>query len=157
MATLDSEIEFLKKIGDNALGDILMQQSDGTYAYGPDPSELNEKILFFKSISIKLDKYVYGLIGLFITDINMLRRFLDKSYITNVVAYTHAYNAIDCARLLVKYFGFKITNWSYLKNNDLKMCETMINESKSYTKLQVLFLKPLLVQCTDLGSFPKSF
>ena len=101
-----------------------------------------QKILFYKNSSKKLGDYVYDLIGSFLDNTNLVRRFLDKKYITHDITCINAYSGIELIRLLVKYFRFEITNWSYLKNNDLKTCKKMILESTHYMELNVVFLQP---------------
>jgi hypothetical protein len=155
--TIVSEIEFLKKLGDHKLTDILHPQKDGSYDYHLSDDIMDEKILFFKKMHQKILSYGSNFIDSFLMSANLIRRFLDKNYITNGVTYLNAYSAINLIRLLVKHFGFEITNWSYLKNNDLAMCKKMIAESKKYSDLNVIFLPVLLDQCADLGSFIKPF
>ena len=80
--TIGLEIEFLKKLGDHNLGDILLQQHDGTYEYNPDPSAMNEKVLFFKNIPRILEEYVYDLIGSFLENANSSE---DDAWIKNIL------------------------------------------------------------------------
>ena len=152
---LKTEQEFLKPFGDNySFYDILQSHSDGTYGYGPDEADLNKKLLHFEEIGLNIDTFIYGKIILYLTDLNILRRVLDKNYIDDVIWYMNCAHAINCIRLLVKYFNFKITNWFYLKNDDVNQCQKIIKESKSYLPLTIFFLPPLLVECIDVGSIP---
>lgn len=97
-------------------------------------------------------------IGSNIIDVYMMRRFLDKTYITNAVAYTGAAHSIRYIYILVKYFNFKITNASYTQY-DLGKTHDIIKKSKSfsYDKFKNIFIHPELIQCSDLKGFPKNF
>jgi hypothetical protein len=156
LETIISEIEFLKKLDGYDLNEILQPQDDG-YFYGLNNIRMDENILFFKKMVRDLEKYSYDFIASFLSNANLVRRFLDKNYISHTVTYLFAYRGISLIRLLVKYFGFEITHWSYLKNNDLDTCNKMIIESKNQFDLNIIFLPVSLAQCSDLGSFPKEF
>lgn len=157
MEEIGLDIEFLKKLGDYSPFDILQQHQDNTWHYYQDRDLTNAKLLFFKSIFQKLSEYIYYEIEQFLSNINLLRRLLDKKYVTNTIIYLNVPDVINLIRLLVKYFNFEITNYSYLKNNDLKMCKKIISESVNYKELNVLFLPILRNQCINVGSFPKLF
>ncbi len=153
---INKEIDMLKKFGENSSTKILFQQSDGSYNYGIDHLEHLDKILKFSDISrILFDKYIN--IGVYLMDLYLIQRILDKNYITNSIAYTGASHSENYIRLLVKYFGFKITHYSYLKDNDIKKAEKIINNSKNMQELAVLFSPIIFTQCSNLDSFPKLF
>lgn len=157
MEEIGLDIEFLKKLGDHDLYDILHQQKNGIYSYHMDSDILDEKLLFFENIFQKLSEYIYYEIEQFLSNINLLRRLLDKKYITNTIIYLNVPDVISLVRLLVKYLGFEITNYAYLKNNDLKTCKKIIMESVHYKELNVLFLPITCNQCINIGTFPKLF
>ncbi len=50
-----------------------------------------------------------------IMDLYFLRRFLDKSYVTNGIIYTGAYHTMDIIYILINKFDFKLTHSSVNK------------------------------------------
>lgn len=94
---------------------------------------------------------IMGRFYTYLTDIFMLRRFLDKDYITNAIVYSgswHAWNYID---ILVNKFGFKITNVADTTHS-IEDIEKAVKEDR----LAEVF--PLNGdQCSDLTSFPTHF
>ncbi len=155
------KLEELKKklevIGNNGLYDVLLQQKDGTYNYGIDFNEFDSYISLYLDIKNKIFEFTIGKIGLFLMDLFLLRRFLDKDYITNAITYTGAGHSVNYIRLLIKYFDFDITNCSYIKDNDINSAIEKIKNSTKKEDLNELFFTPVILQCSDLGSFPKLF
>ena len=95
-------------------------------------------------------------ISVFIIDIFFLRRFLDKSYITNALIYTGAAHSCNYLYFLVKYCDFKITHTSYQKIPSEKL-HNIIKESNNYTEL-IKYMSPQeFVQCSNLTGFPEQF
>jgi len=156
LSFLTTEIDLLIKIGDHNLFEILFQQSDRTYSYGMDQSEYWKKILKIYDISNDLDNKI-ATTGLYLMDLYKLRRILDKDYVTNVISYAGASHSNNYIRLLIKYFGFKLTHYSYLKNNNIKETEKIVKSSKNLDDLNILFYPFVIGQCSDLSSFPKLF
>lgn len=133
----------------------LLKQSDNTYFYGLD--NINEIICQINTINEKLWNTVIGGVGLYLMDLYLLRRILDKDYVTNAIAYTGAAHSLNYIRILVKYFGFEITHYSYLKDQNIMKAEEKIKQSKMSEELNELFYAPKLKQCSDLNKFPKPF
>jgi hypothetical protein len=156
LSFITEEIDFFEKLGDHSPTEILFQQLDGTYTYGPDLTTHWKNLLRFHDINSKLSTKLID-IGLYLMDLYNLRRILDKSYVTHALAYTGARHSTNYVRLLIKYFGFKLTNYSYLKNDNIKEAEKMIKASKTVGELDILFYPFVFTQCSDLGSFPKLF
>jgi hypothetical protein len=100
----------------------------------------------------------YALLNVYIMDLYFLRRFLDKDYITNCVSYTGAHHSLNYIYILIKYFDFKITNYSYLKKN-IEKTINKINKSnmKKINNLEYLFVKNDEIQCSNMKGFPKNF
>ena len=98
----------------------------------------------------------WNIFQLKIMDVYFLRRFLDKDYITNAITYTGGEHSMNYIRVLVKYFGFNITHFSYMKY-DIKKTTDLIKKSKKYSEIQILFFPEILAQCSDLSTFPKLF
>jgi hypothetical protein len=156
LSFITEEIDFFGKIGDKRPSEILFQQSDQIYTYGPDPVTYWKKLLKFYDINAMFSSKLID-IGLYLMDLYNLMRILDKDYITHALAYTGARHSVNYVRLLIKYFGFRLTNYSYLKNNNIKEAEKLIKSSKTMGECEVLFYPYIFSQCSDLGSFPKLF
>jgi len=156
LSFLSAELDLVEKIGNHSPSELLFQQSDQTYTYGIDRSEHWNKILKLYDINRTYwDQFIN--IGLYLMDLYNLRRILDKDYITNAIAYTGAAHSNNYIRLLIKYFGFKLTHYSYLKNNNIKETEKIVKSSKTLKDLNMLFYPFVFGQCSDLSSFPKLF
>ncbi len=109
------------------------------------------------SIKEEIINVIIAKIGLYMMDIYLIRRFLDKNYITNTVSYTGALHSVNYIRILVKYFDFKITHYSYLKDSDINNAHKIIKQSKVMDNLNELFYPPTFLQCSNLNNFPKLF
>ncbi|ARF11489.1 hypothetical protein Klosneuvirus_1_346 [Klosneuvirus KNV1] len=133
----------------------LTKQKDGTYFYGIRDQDMHDYISTLTNIPNNLHNLIPGGVGLYLMDLYLLRRILDKDYVSNAVVYTGAHHSLNYIRILVKYFDFKITNYSYLKNNDLKKAEKIIINSKNMDELGELFYPPELKQCSNLSEFPE--
>jgi hypothetical protein len=106
-----------------------------------------------KIIDIILDKYddIYVLI----MDIYFLRKFLDKDYITNVIAYTGMLHIYHYVWILVKNFDFKITHST---NQDISIDEMNTNiKNNEYDNNFTKITPNELLQCIDMSFFPKYF
>lgn len=96
-----------------------------------------------------------------IMDIYFLRRFLDKVYVTNCIAYTGMYHASVYIYVLVKYFGFNITHIVHSDVKDIKKLNDNIRKYKCPSGFVDIdfyfqFLPDQLQQCVDLKDFPKN-
>ncbi len=90
-----------------------------------------------------------------LTDLFFLRRFLDKDYITNAITYTGSAHSINFIHMLVSYFDFKITHYSY---SDEKNINKLNNIAKNDIHLLDYILHPQhLIQCSNLENFPNDF
>lgn len=90
------------------------------------------------------------------TDIYFLRRFLDKDYITNAIAYSGALHSNTYVYVLVNDFNFKITHISHSKIKDMDRLNNEIR-NRSLMEIQELILPENLNQCSDLSNFPDNF
>ncbi|AYV78708.1 MAG: hypothetical protein Edafosvirus26_10 [Edafosvirus sp.] len=131
------------------------------YGWGPDFKTMRNIIGdLYDMISI-LDNEV-SLAFLTIMDIYFLRRFLDKDYITNGITYTGILHSMTYVYILIKYFGFEITNFSYSSEKNIKQLNKKVknipvdNFKKDYD-INDLFYPEILVQCSNLSDFPKNF
>lgn len=90
-------------------------------------------------------------------DYYMLRRFLDKNYITNSVSYTGINHSIHMLRFLLKFFDFKLTHISKNSYNDVKTLSDKIINTKYASHAQRFVYPPYKKQCSDLTHFPDNF
>jgi hypothetical protein len=95
------------------------------------------------------------------TDLNFLRRFLDKDYIKNTIIYTGLEHLSDITYLLIKYFNFKLTNICY-RHEEIDIHQ--INQIKNFKyldKLNNYFSNSNIhfnpIQCSNLFDFPINF
>lgn len=86
-------------------------------------------------------------------DCYFLRRFLDKDYATKNIVYSGGFHCSNYVAILVKYFGFEITNYSYLKY-DLDKSTKMLKEGDCGYELMI---SNKGYQCSNLTGFPKNF
>jgi hypothetical protein len=149
-------IEEHKKIEGYDTWEILLRQNDNTYDYGL--SWINRTTDIVELINhIQLIYNEYANIGVMLMDLYLLRRFLDKKYITNAIAYTGASHSCNYIRLLVKYFGFSITHYSYLKDDNIKKNHEIIKKTNKMQDLNVIFFPIIFLQCSDMTNFPPLF
>jgi hypothetical protein len=149
--------ERMKPVGNYNVYDVLLQRENGTYLYGFSKQESNDYIAFFDVLEGKFIDFIVSKIGLYLMDLYLLRRFLDKNYITNTISYTGAGHSTNYVRLLIKYFDFKISHYSYIKNNDINNAHKIIKKSKNFEELKEIFYTPIIKQCSDLTNFPPLF
>jgi hypothetical protein len=148
---------------------IVQDKEDYVYRYYDEKMKYTKGDNFNNYINIEeLDNFVfycdklieeinYYILYIFskLTDIYFIRRFLDKDYITNAITYTGSAHSINYINLLVSYFDFKITHYSYSEEKDLDKLNRI---AKTDIKLLDYTLHPQqLIQCSDLSSFPNDF
>jgi hypothetical protein len=151
-------IKYLESVSDKLnieYNQLYYQEDTDTYNYG---LSFTERISIITEIETKHSRLSDSFSKIFLTfmDIYFLRRFLDKDYVTNGVVYTGGMHTANYMHQLVKNFDFKITHYSYLKE-DPKKAEKLIKESDSFSVADGLLSSPLLIQCSDLSSFPEKF
>jgi hypothetical protein len=91
------------------------------------------------------------------TDIYMLRRFLDKDFIINAVSYTGGRHSNYYVYILVKYFSFVITNFSYSTIADIDLLNDSIRKAENSTNLDIYLFSPGMIQCSNISNFPDNF
>lgn len=128
--------------------------------YGFNSTEFNEFYNYYADIDFMLYSmmiYIYANI----VDLFILRRLLDKDYITHCVVYTGAAHSQNCIETLVKYFGFNITHASYIhKDYTIESVNKTIRESKSpynNKEIHLMLMPDILHQCSHLDHFPRNF
>lgn len=93
----------------------------------------------------------YQYVRLFITDLYLLRKFLEKNYITTTVSYNGAFHSVHCIYVLMKYFDFKIIKQAHGKiNKNINLDGGLINIMLDVGKN---FYPKLPVQCCDMSGF----
>lgn len=93
------------------------------------------------------------------TDCYLLRRVLDKDYITNAIIYCGAAHAVNYAQVLVSDFGFKITHLTYSTVNSIPKlnAEIVARVSKGESIDELISPSLSAPQCSDITDFPKDF
>lgn len=132
--------------------------------YLSDDLKININIEILKKIDIIKSTYYY----LFnLTDVYLIKRILDKSYVKNSIVYTGSSHLSLLTYFLVKYFDFNITHLFYLNDdninnikniNDLE--ESIRNNKLNYLNMLHFFYyskKEYVNQCINLFDFPKNF
>jgi len=133
---------------------------DNQYDYG-DPyyiSELNKIETYEKpllEIASKISNLIKG--GIMYMDIFFLRRFLDKDYITNTIAYTGGGHSANYISILIQKFGFKITHMATSNNLSVSELNNKIKKAKHIEEVEYLIFPKVLQQCSDLTNFPENF
>lgn len=89
-------------------------------------------------------------------DINTLRRFLDKKYISKTIMYTGAWHSADYLFILVKYFDFKITHSSNKDKTSLEF-ENIIKKCENLEEVLCKCSTETFGQCSDMTDFPENF
>jgi hypothetical protein len=157
LGKLEKLRERLAVVGNNNMYEVLIKREDGTYGYGISSHEYDNYITWFNDIHENIFNYLIGGIGMYFMDLFLLRRSLDKNYITNTITYTGALHSMNYIRILVKYFDFNITNCAYINDNDIKNSVNIIKKSKKVEDLKEIFFQPIRLQCTNLKNFPPLF
>lgn len=136
-----------------------------------DNFELNKKLIFGHGYGrdyIKIMKFLFKIkikyecisdisdnVFVHLTDLYLLRRLLDKDFITNGIVYTGMMHTTNYLYYLVKDFDFKITNSSYSKVNIDKLNDLILNIKRK--DIDQYVLKPQFSQCSDMSNFPDNF
>ena len=163
--------ELMKKIESNIISDddVSGKKFDvitNRYAMFHNKYDISNII---RDISNLLDKVSAFDLEIYVTltDLFMLRRFLDKKYITNGIAYTGMMHSENYIYILLKEFDFKITHISYSEipldelNKKIKSESNYfekITNNEPYLKNYNQYIIPNnMAQCSDLTNFPKNF
>ena len=104
--------------------------------------------------SVELDLFVL------LTDVFMLRRLLDKDYITKAIVYTGMKHSSFYIQFLVTQFQFKVTHYSYSSIKSIEELNKYISNITSYKdnyKIFDVFMPSEIRQCSDLSTFPRNF
>ena len=93
-----------------------------------------------------------------VVDVYFIRRFLDKDYIANGIAYNGADHSIHFVYLLVKYFNFKLTHiYPSPINTNIETLNKCAKDAKTFDDIFISkFCTEKQQQCIDMSSFPKN-
>ncbi|QGR54236.1 hypothetical protein [Moumouvirus maliensis] len=133
----------------------ILRKQDYGYGYGISQVEMKEMVLDINNSILKLNSQFIHHFSRFM-DLFFLRRFLDKDYITNAIAYTGSAHSCTYLEVLTQDFGFEITHYSYSKIKDLDKLNKFV-KTKSSDDIEEIFYPPELSQCSNLTNFPNSF
>lgn len=125
------------------------------YEYGIDKITKNEYSSKILEIGENIGTVLLN-IYVFIMDLYFLRRFLDKDYITNTIAYTGYLHTFNYLFILVKYFDFKITH-STSSEIEMSKLESIIKKKEYSEDIMALYMPKIFYQCIDMSSFPAKF
>ena len=165
MSEIDKLLEYSEdkydESGNMKYHELLNEYMNGSYNYGLDNNFVNSLIEYINKSSDMIWKITLEVTGLYLMDLYMMRRFLDKSYITNVISYTGAYHSSNYIRLLIRYFDFNITHWSYMKDDHPKELIKAIKSfdgKESYDNIESIMnihiYPPEFNQCSNIERFP---
>lgn len=149
----------------NSITDFI---SNGTHSSVDTSLQLYDLNYSFMRIMVEID-YLNLDFGVALIDTYMLRRFLDKDYITNAIYYCGNDHLQNITYLLVKSFNFKITHFSISNNLTITDINTNIqNSSYSFIADRINFMDKLFefkrpityevpLQCSNMKNFPRLF
>ena len=153
---LNEYIKVFQDYNANNINNILVKNKSGYYYYGFGPDHNNIINQISSLYDIFFNYNVCG-IGVNLMDAYVMRRVLDKDYVNNAIIYTGAAHSINYIRILIKYFDFKLTHYSYLKDNNINKVQDIVKKSKHVNELNEYFFPLVLLQCSNLESFPPLF
>jgi hypothetical protein len=119
MTQTNKILQILEKYKDTFIMDMLIKRKDGTHSYGISNTIFDYIIYIYKAHSEMTTQFAGATsrMGVYLMDLYVLRRVLDKNYVTNAISYTGAHHSLNYIRVLVKYFNFSITNCAYLNKD----------------------------------------
>lgn len=157
---IDTNIDILNYyhgyLSNNPINKLIFDETDQKYYYGPSYKIINKIIRdMYDMPNDLIYKYLIPIFARF-TDIFFLRRFLDKSYITNTIVYSGAEHSEHYINILVKDFDFHITHASYSKISNMDELTNKIKNGDNIT-VEELLLPEIFRQCSNMNDFPKDF
>lgn len=151
----NTNFDFKKKI----IIDDFIKIFGKSHEYNNIDIELLKNLNNISSEYKKIHRYIIIIFST-IMDIYLLRRFLDKDYITNSVVFCGGAHSINYVIQLIQHFNFKITHYSYSSIKNIDDLNSFIKKQNKYSDYYKAFdvLSPeYLQQCSDLTNFPKNF
>lgn len=121
--------------------------------------ELNNGLMFITKLASEMKQQIislkdkYSLVLALSIDIFMIRRFLDKDYVTNALYYSGGSHSVNIMIILAKYFNFKVTH--------ISKSSVSVDELTDILKQTDLFNSDIVdkiikvdYQCSSLSGFP---
>ena len=108
-------------------------------------SEIKQKLLLLKE-----DLFMITTLTI---DIFMIRRFLDKEYITNSIYYSGGSHSMNIMIILTKYFDFKVTHISKSPIS-VKELTTTLKQTDIFSRTRINKIIKVDYQCSSLSGFP---
>jgi hypothetical protein len=127
--------------------------SDVNYGYDDNIENIQ------KELSVRVNKIrdYESTLNFMIIDYYMVRRMLDKEYISNSINYAGLAHTANTMYLLLKYFDFDITHIAKSSGNDLKKLKKNIVNLKYPSEAIFYIIPPEKLQCSNLTDFPEQF
>ena len=105
---------------------------------------------------------IEGYIMAYLNNIYLYGKILEEKTLNNILYLPELYG-VNLIYILVKYFGYKITNGFYVKDiennkeNILKNTEFFIRQSSKFKDLEKIFVQMYNLNCINVESFPELF
>jgi predicted transcriptional regulator len=90
----------------------------------------------------------------YMMDAYVLRRLLDKDYVTHAVVYCGAFHSIDIIYCMVKLFGFTVTHASNTNGHTISELNEKIRTAPAMEHMMAYFPFDHERQCSNVSSFP---
>lgn len=131
-------------------------EDNNSITYGISYNTKIKIIIMLDKLCIFLRNTIYGDIGGYIMDLYFLKRFLDKSYVTNSISYTGIHHSCFYIFVLVKYFNFTLSHASFASDN-IDNINRYIKKISNSSHLLKFFMSPSFSQCSNINKMPILF
>jgi hypothetical protein len=111
------------------------------------------KLEIIDILNIIQAKYLY--MSCYIMDLYLLRKILDKNYITHGIIYTGYFHLFNYVYIIVNNFDFKITHSTNKEITIEQIYDIMKNDYDD--KLLKQMMPNKIIQCIDISDFPNNF
>lgn len=157
---LDKVLKMIKKYKDSINNAVSFVGTFGKKnMFGQDFIECRRKIselsLHARELEVQWD-----FMSMYMVDLYMLRRFLDKDYVTTSIYYSHEYHSVQVMFILVKYFGFKITHIGKSETSSSVLNDLIINDKRMdiiFGLEELYYMVTSKAQCVNMKGFNKYF
>jgi len=125
-----------------------------TYDNYRDYQKLKEEIFSINNFSHQITEFFTISIYHNLIDLYLLRRFLDKDYITNSIYYSGNFHSTYILYNLIKKFDFKITHVANT-NKSVKELNKIVSNMKTFdADILLSYFYNNGIQCSDITDFP---
>jgi hypothetical protein len=125
------------------------------YDYGKDTYKIAKIFCKIKNKYHLVNEYQKNTFT-YLTDLYLLRRILDKNFISNGIIYTGMAHTSDYIYILIKEFGFNLTHAGYTKLS-IEQTNNAIKKLSNINEIDPYIYKPVFKQCTNMNKFPEKF